>query len=72
MKNRRRSSMNILMKLLYILETPMNETYAVPNRKGDEELLPPKLKHLPRELKYKFIDDTNKCLVTISANLSEG
>ena len=54
-----------------ILESPMNENYEEPKRKGDEGFPPPELKPLPKELKYKFLDDTNKYPVIISADLSE-
>ena len=40
-------------------------------RKGDEALPPPELKPLPEELKYEFLDETNKYHVIISANLSD-
>lgn len=45
----------------YVNEAPpkdpsMNEVYEVPERKGDEALQPPKLKTLPEELKYDFLD----------------
>jgi hypothetical protein len=45
----------------------MNEAYEVPEINGDEELPPPELKLSPKELKYRFLDDTNKDLVIISA-----
>jgi hypothetical protein len=54
-----------------ILESPMNETCEEPERKGDEGFPPPELNPLPKELKYKFLDDTNKYPVIISADLSE-
>jgi hypothetical protein len=38
----------------------LKEPYEEPKRKGDEELPPPELKPLPKELKYRFPDDTNK------------
>jgi hypothetical protein len=41
----------------------MDETYEVPERKGDEELPPPELKPLPQHLKYQFLDDTNNILL---------
>jgi hypothetical protein len=53
-----------------ILESPMNETYEVTERKGDEGFPSPELKPLPTELKYKFLDHTNKYPVIISADLS--
>jgi hypothetical protein len=47
----------------------LKEPYEEPERKGVEKLPPPKLKPLPKELKYRFLDDTNKYLVIISSKL---
>jgi hypothetical protein len=38
----------------------MSEEYKAPKRKGDEELPLPKLKTLPKGLRYNFLDDSNK------------
>jgi hypothetical protein len=37
----------------------LKEPFEEPKRKGDEKLPPPKLKPLPIELKYRFLDDTD-------------
>ena len=52
------------------MESPINEEYEILERKGDEELPPPELKPLPKELKYVFLDDTNRYPVIINTNLS--
>jgi hypothetical protein len=54
--------------MLPILEFPMNETYEVPQRKGDKEVPTLELKPLPQDLKYQFLDDTNKYLVIVNTN----
>jgi hypothetical protein len=59
-----------LNDLLNVLESPMNDSYEVLERKGYEELPPPKLKPFPQGLKYQFLEDTNKYLVIVSTNLS--
>jgi hypothetical protein len=48
-----------------VVDTFMNKIYEIPERKGDEALPPPELKHLPPDLKYRFLDDTNKYLITL-------
>lgn len=53
------------------LESPMNETYEVPEKKGDEGLPHLELKPLPEELRYEFLDQTKRYPMIISANLSE-
>jgi hypothetical protein len=60
----------------YLESLPMTngstkEKYEIPERKGDEDLPPPELKHLPPDLKYKFLDETNRYPVIVSTNLSE-
>jgi hypothetical protein len=45
----------------------LKEPFEEPERKGDEKLPPPELKPLPKELKYRFLDDTNKYPVIISS-----
>jgi hypothetical protein len=52
-----------------VLESPMNEMYEVPKRRGDEALPPPDLKPLPEELRYEFLDYSNKDPIIISSNL---
>jgi hypothetical protein len=47
------------------------EKYEIPERKGDEDLPPLEQKHLPPDLKYKFLDDTNRYPDIVSTNLSE-
>lgn len=59
------------LKSLPITNNSTNEKYEVPERKGDEDLPPPELKHLPPDLKYKFLDETNRYPVIVSTNLSE-
>ena len=54
---------------LPIIGPPTNEAFEDPEKRGDEELPPPELKTLPDNLKYKFLDDTNKFPVIISAKL---
>jgi hypothetical protein len=54
-----------------IIDPPMNEVYKIPKIKGDEKLPSPELKILAKELKYKFLDDTNKYPVIISVDLIE-
>jgi hypothetical protein len=54
-----------------IIDFPMNEVYEVRERKGDDELVPPKHEHLPKELQYKVLDDTNKYHVIISVDLTK-
>jgi hypothetical protein len=54
-----------------VVDTFMNKIYEIPERKGDEALPPPELNHLPPDLKYRFLDDTNKYPINISANLAE-
>ena len=54
-----------------IIESPMNEGYEEPERKGDEELPPPELKPLLDGLRYEFLDDSNKYPIIISTDLSE-
>jgi hypothetical protein len=54
-----------------MVDSSTNENYETPERKGDEDLPPPELKHLPPDLKYRFLDETNKYLVVVSTNLSE-
>jgi hypothetical protein len=49
----------------------MNKIYEILERKGDEALPPPELKPLPPYLKYRFLHDTNKYHVIISANLAK-
>ena len=39
-------------------------------RRGDEDLPPPELKILPDNLKYRFLDNTNRFPVVINAKLS--
>src|SRR4051794_39833327 len=51
-------------------ETPTNEAFEESEKRGDEELPPLELKIQPDNLKYRFLDDTNKFLVIISAKLS--
>ena len=46
-----------------------DEAFEEPEKRGDEELPPPELKTLPDNLKYRFLDDTNKFPVIISAKL---
>jgi hypothetical protein len=46
----------------------MNRIYEIPERKRDEALPPPELKHLLPDLKYRFLYDTNKYPFIISAN----
>ena len=58
----------------YLDSTPevdpeMNQKYEEPIRKRDEDLPPPTLKTLPKEIKYRFLDETNKFPVIVSANL---
>ena len=48
----------------------MNEEFEEPERRGDEELPPLELKILPDNLKYRFLDNTNRFPVIISAKLS--
>ena len=48
-----------------------NEQYEVPEKSGDEELPPPELKPLPKELRYELLDKINKYSFTIIANLSD-
>ena len=43
-----------------IIDSPMNEKYEEPERRGDEELPPPQLKPLPDGLRYEFLDETNR------------
>jgi hypothetical protein len=52
-------------------DSSTNEKYEIPERKGDEDLPPPEPKHLPPDLKYKFLDETNRYPVIVSTNLSE-
>lgn len=54
-----------------VVNSSMNKNYETPERKGDKALPPPELKHLPPDLKYRFLDETNKYHVIISANLAE-
>jgi hypothetical protein len=49
----------------------MNEVYEVLERKRDEELPPLNLKLLPKDLKYMFLDDTNKYHVIVSVDPTE-
>jgi hypothetical protein len=56
---------------LPITDNSTNEKYAAPERKGDKDLPPPELKHLPPDLKYRFLDETNKYPGIVSTNLSE-
>ena len=49
---------------------PTDASFEEPEKRGDEELPPPELKTLPDNLKYRFLDDTNKFPVIISAKLS--
>ena len=68
------SSQNDIEKYLEslpIADSSTNEKYEIPERKGDEDLPPPELKHLPPDLKYKFLDETNRYLVIASTNLSK-
>ena len=51
-------------------ESPIDEAYEEPERRGDEDLPRPELKILPNDLKYKFLDNTNRFPVIINANLS--
>ena len=45
---------------LPILEPPIDVAFEEPEKRGDEELPPPELKILPNNLKYRFLDDTNR------------
>ena len=60
----------------HLNETPVwdpvsSKQYEVTEKKGDEEPPPPELKPLAKELRYEFLDATNKYPVIISANLSD-
>ena len=54
---------------LPILEPPNDEAFEEPKKRGDEELPPPELKILPDNLKYRFLDNTNRFPVISSAKL---
>ena len=54
---------------LPIIGPPTNEAFEEPEKRGDEELPPPELKTLPDNLKYRFLDYTNKFPIIISAKL---
>jgi hypothetical protein len=54
-----------------MVDSSTNENYETPERKGDEDLPPPELKHPPQDLKYRFLDETNKYPIIVSTNLSE-
>ena len=47
----------------------LEESYEEPKRKSDEEIPSPELKPLPKDLKYRFLDDTNRYPIIISSNL---
>jgi hypothetical protein len=53
-----------------MVDSSTNENYETLDRKGDEDLPPPELKHLPQDIKYRFLDEKNKYLVIVSTNLS--
>ena len=55
---------------LPILEPPTDEAFEEPEKKGGEELPPLELKILPDNLKYRFLDNTKRFPVVISAKLS--
>ena len=54
---------------LPVLGPPTDEAFEEPEKRGDEELPPPELKTSPENLKYRFLDDTNKFPIVISAKL---
>jgi hypothetical protein len=45
------------LESLPLTDNSSNEKYEIPERKGDEDLPPQELKHLPPDLKYRFLDD---------------
>jgi hypothetical protein len=46
----------------------LEEPFEEPEWKGDEKLPRPELKPLPKELKYRFLDDTNRYPAIIISN----
>jgi hypothetical protein len=48
----------------------LEEPFEEPERKGDEKLPPPEVKPIPKEQKYRFVDDTNKYPIIISSKLT--
>ena len=63
--------LNEYLDSIPIMESPMNEEYEEPERKGDEELPPPELRPLLDGLRYEFLDDSIKYPIIISTDLSE-
>lgn len=58
------------MKKKFMLKKLKKEDeYEVPEKKGDEEMPPPKLKKLPKELRYEYLDESKKIPVIISSKL---
>lgn len=55
---------------LPILGPPTEEAFEEPEKRGGKELPPPELQTLLKNLKYRFLDDTNKFPIIISAKLS--
>ena len=72
MKDKSLEELESELDSLPISEPSIDEAFEEPEKRGDEELPPPELKILPGNLKYRFLDDTNRFPVIISAKLSGG